>query len=387
MVWPPVRTTSRALGGIVATLQQHRYDEAGCARRLSVPAMRHVVARVVAGEGESLLRAADPLGILIALFLFNRAVPHRLAARVFDTRALRALEEMRLVEIAAATVTSPVAVFPCRDLFIVTDALGEHGVANKVMPLGAESYDLAALATRRDATRALDLCTGSGVHALLASRRCRDAVGIDISPRAIAFSEFNAWFNRISNVTFRRGDLYGPVRRAPGYDLITANPPYNPELGSPAGQDYHSGGESGEEVLSRIVAGVPAFLSEAGHCHVITLLVHREGDTIPRRLRRWMGASASRFDVLVLSRPVAYRSAVLKGAAGLPPWARALHDSWKRQKISGFTFGLVNFQWIPAGRRPRYVERRLGDARGRFGRIRISAHGTGSIVIRKRPRP
>lgn len=373
MVRPPVRTTARALGGIVATLKQHRYDEVGCARRLSIPAIRHVVERVVAGDdrGESLLRAADPLGILIALFLFNRAVPHRLAARVFDTRALRALEEMRLVEIAAAAVTSPVAVFPCRDLFIVTDALGDHGVANKVMPVCSESYDLAALATRRDVTRALDLCTGSGVHALLASRHCRDVVGIDTSPRAIAFSEFNAWFNRISNVAFRRGDLYGPVERAPGFDLITANPPYNPELGSPAGQDYHSGGESGEEVLSRIIAGVPTFLTKGGYCHVITLLVHREGDTIPRRLRQWMGPSALRFDVLVLSRHVDYRPAVLKGAAGLPPWAWALHDSWKRQKISGFTFGVVNLRRTPAGRRPRYIERPLGDSRGGFGRVPV----------------
>lgn len=373
MVRPPVRTTAKALGHIVATLKRHRYDETGCARRLSIPAMRHVVARVVACEdrGESLLRAADPLGILIALFLFNRAIPHRLVGKVFDPRALRALEEMRLVELDAAVVTSPVAVFPCRDLYIVTDALGDHGVANKVMPLCAESYDLATLATRGDLMRALDLCTGSGVHALLASRHCRDVVGVDISGRAIAFAEFNAWFNGVSNVAFRRGDTYGPVQHAPGYDLITANPPYNPELGSPAGQDYHSGGESGEKVSSRIVAGVPTFLNESGYCHIITLLIYREGDTIRRRLRRWMGARSSRFDVLVLSRPVDYRPEVLREVAILPPWARVLQESWKRQKISGFGFGVINLRWTPAGRRPRYVERRLGDSRASLERIRV----------------
>lgn len=336
--------------------------------------MRHAVARIVAGEdrGESLLRAADPLGILIGLFLFNRAVPHRLVAKVFDPRALGALEAMRLLEIDATVVTSRVAVFPCRNLYIVTDALGEHGVANKVMPLCAESYDLAALTIRRDLTRALDLCTGSGVHALLASRHCRDVVGVDISPRAVAFSRFNAWFNSITNAAFRRGDVYGPVEPAPGYDLITANPPYNPELDRPAGRDYHSGGESGEEVSSRIVAGVPTFLAEGGACHIITLLIQRAGDTTHRRLRRWLGARSSRFDILVLSRPVDYRPEVLRGTAGLPPRARGLHESWKRQNVSGFAFGVINLRWTTAGRRPRYVERRLGDSRASLERGRLA---------------
>ncbi len=346
--------------------------------------MRHAVGRVVAdeGRGESLLRAADPLGILVALFLFNRAVPRRLAARVFDAGELRALEAMALVRVDATDVTSPVAVFPCGDLLIVTDALGNHGVAGKVMPLCAESYDLAALIRGRDVGRALDLCTGSGVHALLASRHCRDVVGIDISPRAIAFAEFNAWFNRISRVAFRRGDLYGPVESAPGFDLITANPPYNPELDSPAGQDYHSGGESGEEVLSRIIEGAPRFLGEGGSCHVITLLVLREGDTVRRKLRRWMGPMASRFDVQVLSRPVEYRPAVLEGAAGLSPGAWALHASWKRQKICGFAFGVVSLRRPPGGRRPRKVERRLGDARRSPGRVRAA---TASGLVEELP--
>jgi len=74
-------------------------------------------------------------------------------------------------------------------------------------------------------------------------------------------------------------------------------------------------------------------------------------------------------DVLVRSRPVAYRSAVLKGVAGLPPWARALHDSWKRQGISGFSFGLVTFRRTPTGRRPRYVARRLTRCEARPARL------------------
>ncbi len=346
---------------MVATFERHRYDEAGCARRLSISSMRDAVDQVIGGEdrGESLLRAGDPLGILIALFLFNRPVLRRLLGKVFDPGGLRALEEMRLVERDNATVTSPVAVFPCRDLYVVTDALGDHGVANKVMPLCAESYDLAALVSRRKRLRALDLCTGSGVHALLASRHCRDVVGVDISRRAVAFAEFNAWFNRVANVAFRRGDLYGPVQRTPGYDLITANPPYNPELDSAAGEDYHSGGESGEEISSRIVAGVPTFLNERGDCHIITLLIHREGDTIRRRLRRWMGSS--RFDVHLLSQPIDYRPEVLRGDGILPPWARRLRESWRRQKISGFGFGVITLRPTPAGRKPRYVERRFSS--------------------------
>ncbi|QWG22662.1 50S ribosomal protein L3 N(5)-glutamine methyltransferase [Bradyrhizobium sediminis] len=74
----------------------------------------------------------------------------------------------------------------------------------------------------------LDLCTGSGCLAILASRRFPNARidAVDISRDALAVAARNvADYGLQDRVTLHRGDLFKPVggRR---YDLIISNPPY-----------------------------------------------------------------------------------------------------------------------------------------------------------------
>jgi ribosomal protein L3 glutamine methyltransferase len=74
----------------------------------------------------------------------------------------------------------------------------------------------------------LDLCTGSGCLAVLASRRFPNARidAVDISKGALEVAARNiADYGLEHRVTLHRGDLFGPVgeRR---YDLIITNPPY-----------------------------------------------------------------------------------------------------------------------------------------------------------------
>jgi len=74
----------------------------------------------------------------------------------------------------------------------------------------------------------LDLCTGSGCLAILASRRFPNAHidAVDISKDALDVAARNvADYGREGRVTLHRGDLFKPLggRR---YDLIISNPPY-----------------------------------------------------------------------------------------------------------------------------------------------------------------
>jgi ribosomal protein L3 glutamine methyltransferase len=74
----------------------------------------------------------------------------------------------------------------------------------------------------------LDLCTGSGCLAILASRSFTNARidAVDISADAIEVAARNvAGYGLEDRVTLHRGDLFGPIgdRR---YDLIITNPPY-----------------------------------------------------------------------------------------------------------------------------------------------------------------
>jgi ribosomal protein L3 glutamine methyltransferase len=74
----------------------------------------------------------------------------------------------------------------------------------------------------------LELCTGSGCLAILASRTFPNAHidAVDISRDALAVAARNVRdFGLEDRVTLHRGDLYAPVA-AKRYDLIIANPPY-----------------------------------------------------------------------------------------------------------------------------------------------------------------
>src|SRR5205085_7429757 len=87
------------------------------------------------------------------------------------------------------------------------------------------SVTLAKLTVRRRVARALDVGTGNGIQALLASRHARDVVATDLNARALGMADLNARLNGIGNIEFRRGSFFEPVA-GERYDLITVNPPY-----------------------------------------------------------------------------------------------------------------------------------------------------------------
>ncbi|HLA78248.1 MAG TPA: methyltransferase, partial [Vicinamibacteria bacterium] len=220
----PVRERLLALG----------YQEAECAHRLGLGSLRNAVPRMAVRKAQGAKdrfprEPQEPLDLLIALFLFSEPQPEARSREALGEAAWEALLDSGILRQAGSEVAANVLLFPCAGLLLATDTLDDDGVTNRVMPLFSESYDLAALAVRAPVDAALDLCTGSGIHALLACRHAREVIGVDVSARALAFADFNARLNGIGNASFLSGDLYAPVagRR---FGLITANPPYNPEI-------------------------------------------------------------------------------------------------------------------------------------------------------------
>jgi ribosomal protein L3 glutamine methyltransferase len=74
----------------------------------------------------------------------------------------------------------------------------------------------------------LDLCTGSGCLAILASQNFPNALidAVDISKDALAVAALNvAGYDLQDRLTLHRGDLFKPLG-AKRYDLIISNPPY-----------------------------------------------------------------------------------------------------------------------------------------------------------------
>ncbi len=79
-----------------------------------------------------------------------------------------------------------------------------------------------------DVENVLDLCTGSGCLAILASRSFPNAAvdAVDLSKDALAVAGRNvADYGLEDRITLHRGDLFGPLQGR-RYDLIISNPPY-----------------------------------------------------------------------------------------------------------------------------------------------------------------
>jgi release factor glutamine methyltransferase len=119
----------------------------------------------------------------------------------------------------------------------------------------------------------LDLCTGSGLLAVLAAREhAAEVVAVDLSRRAVLTTRLNAKLNGVA-VTAIRGDLFSPVR-ARRFDLIVSNPPYLPTNNGRPGSHSRArawdAGPSGRRYLDRICRDAPAHLRPEG----ALLLVH-----------------------------------------------------------------------------------------------------------------
>lgn len=329
--------------------------------------------------------AADPFDALVTLFYLQGSIPADQAGRHFPADLLGGLIDLGLLAPAPESdrVHSLVDIFSFDEALFITDPCRVNAVhqpewlrrrmpaAERVMYLGPDSILLARGTVRWKQHRVLDLCTGSGIHAILAASDCDEVTGVDINSRALRFSRLNAALNGCPDVSFVEGDLYQPAGDS-RFGLVLANPPF---VAAPDVRIlFRDGGAAGEDVLARIVAGLPHRLEVGGMCQIVTDLAIRMEKSYEETLRGWLGDSGEAFDILLALQT---RTGLIDYALGHLTFDAeksesaeqsrrftAMMDGFQQEGLARFDFGLINIRRRPEGVRGWYHERMLADTSG-----------------------
>lgn len=163
--------------------------------------------------------------------------------------------------------------------------------------------------------KALDLCTGNGSLAILLALSCPDihVSACDISMPALSVAARNVDRHSLSSqVELLNGDLWDALPEPNEdnlFDLIICNPPYvNAASMNTLPAEYHAepelalaGGEDGMDIIRRILAQAPDYLSERG---AILLEIGNEYENFKKAFPQipaiWMEVSAGEEQVLLI---------------------------------------------------------------------------------------
>ena len=119
-----------------------------------------------------------------------------------------------------------------------------------------------------DGDTVLDMGTGCGILGILAAKKAKYVVAVDINPYAVRCAKENSLLNGVlSKTSFIQADLFAPLSEKTKFDTILFNAPYLPveenELSSWVSRAW-SGGATGREVIDRFITQSVTHLKERG---------------------------------------------------------------------------------------------------------------------------
>lgn len=294
-----------------ALLDGAGYDEQAIVREYGIPSMREL--HVNPSANHSVGEPGSAAQVLMALFLEGRALDTATLDHWLPPGGREVLTSLGMLEPAVDQPEQLVATvyLACtRGVRLVSDRWAKQDGSlwlsdpDVVYPghISRPQEFLDGMPDR-SGDAALDLGTGSGVVALALAGRYTRVVATDINSRSVLFAEFNRRLNLAASVVTMEGDLYGPVH-GETFDLIACHPPFMPVL-KPRWV-FYDGGEDGEQILRRVIAGLPRHLRRGGVAYLRGLVSDRHDAPAELRVREMLGEAHGEFDVaLVVTREFA----------------------------------------------------------------------------------
>ncbi len=344
-----------------------------------------------------------PLATLIRLWLLQRVVSVEEAERALgdlvDPLCGAGILRRTMSEVAAAVDIRPYQaddrhLWLASDLTPGLDGRQPRVGADHVLGISPAALSLASLTVRDRRARALDLGTGCGVQALHLAEHVEEVVATDVNQRALWLTRLNASLNEV-RVETRAGDLFEPVA-GERFDLVVTNPPFVISPGTGERLVYRDSGLPGDQVVERLVRGMPGHLAAGGFGHVLANWMITRDRPWQERIGDWLDPSC---DAWVVQRETVdlpgYVELWLKDAGlhGAPDYAER-YDTWlswlEEQGVVAIGFGwlTVHHRGHSSGRAsgsgdhrleewPWEVEQPLGGE--------IAAHFARVDALRERP--
>ena len=228
----------------------------------------------------------SPLESMIRLLYLELPV----AERKIGSGVAEALVALGLVSRSGSTLAPRARVVPVDETLLASDGFTRDSddppdyVATYTPT--ARTCDL--LTPRPRVKRALDVGTGSGIHALLAARHAKHVVAIDVNQRALAYTELNAALNGLDNVECRNGSFFDPVE-GEAFGLITCNAPF---VVSPEQRwAYRDSGFRGDDVTAHVVRETASHLADGGYATLLGSWLIVDEDSPEERPAAWLKAT------------------------------------------------------------------------------------------------
>jgi SAM-dependent methyltransferase len=234
------------------------------------------------------VRADSPYNLLVRLFWLGLAVGEQTLRKLVPNLEIEGLLSIALLRRHDGDIYSTARLAPYHDWLLASDFGPEIGGplrADHVLGVGGASQTLAGMTVRRPVRRALDLGSGAGVQAFLAAQHADLVVGTDISSRALAFAEFNARLNGVTNVQWRLGSLYEPVGDEV-FDLIVSNPPF---VISPESRfTFRDSGLPADTLSRNVIRDAAPRLTDGGFACILFNWHHQDDADWAVRPREWV---------------------------------------------------------------------------------------------------
>jgi predicted RNA methylase len=201
--------------------------------------------------------------ILFKMFFLNNDMKREDLSRFFNEEDINSFIKNNILKVSNGNYKFNIKLIPYKDMILSkgTSWFGKDSV------IFAEhlAKDLKGIVL----DNTLDLCTGTGIQAMVSKEYSKNVIASDIRERSIQNAILNSKINNLTDITFSASDVLKGISGK--YDLIIANPPYGIVSKNPDDKEY------GLHTVFELLENLDNYLNNGGVAKIMTESAVKDG--------------------------------------------------------------------------------------------------------------